>query len=76
MQQIQNTIQDQTARKCTPFYVHNPLCSVQMPQIPGVSVLLFVITSPFEEKMNAFPSLFPLTPPLISPSCRKLQSGW
>lgn len=41
-----------------------PLFPVQMPKIPGVSVLLvfFIITSSFEEKMNAFPSSFPPLP--------------
>lgn len=28
-----------TVQKCTPLYVYNPLFSVQMPEIPGVSVL-------------------------------------
>ena len=46
--------------------VQSTFFSVQMPQIPGVSVLLFVITYPFEEKMNAFPSSSPIPPsPLL-----------
>lgn len=62
-------------KMCTPlslfFYVYNPPFSVQMPEIPGVSVLLFVLTSPFQEKMNAFPTSphpHPSFPPPAEPA--------